>query len=178
MTGVTPDHLHRFVERAAARLRGDWVLLDGAVLPLLGLEIRVTLDIDVAGPDGATQADVVTLLEIAVECGLPPEAVNTAGAFFLRALRARRSSCARSWTGCPRRTSRTAWRSCGTRRGRALRPTAIACVRRSTRGSRSAPTRSAPGGSPRSAPRSAEGAAARSQRPSTAPIWNTASAAT
>ena len=86
MTGVTPDHLHRFVERAAARLRGDWVLLDGAVLPLLGLEIRVTLDIDVAGPDGATQADVVTLLEIAVECGLPPEAVNTAGAFFLRAL--------------------------------------------------------------------------------------------
>ena len=52
-------------------------------MPLVGIEHRVTVDIDLAGPDTATQRDTAVLMEIAEALGLPVEAVNQAGAFFL-----------------------------------------------------------------------------------------------
>jgi len=80
------DHatMTRFVKLAGERLTGDWVVLGGSVLPLLGLEGRVTVDIDVASTVDTNQGQVVLLMEIAAELGLPVETINQAGAFFLR----------------------------------------------------------------------------------------------
>lgn len=87
MNGVHGRTLRRFVELAADRLRGDWVLMGGGVLPLLGVEHRVTVDIDVAGPGDAAMDQTLVLMGIAEELGLPVEAINQAGAFFLRRVR-------------------------------------------------------------------------------------------
>ncbi len=73
--------LDKFLHLAADRLDGDWVVVGGMVLPLVGIEHRVTLDLDVAGPEGNRQT--LELLELASELGLAPEAVNQAAAFFL-----------------------------------------------------------------------------------------------
>lgn len=81
--GLTAKALERFVKVAGERLSGDWVLMGGSVLLGLGIEQRVTHDIDVAGPRTATQEDTLVLMDIAEELGLPVEAINQAGAFFL-----------------------------------------------------------------------------------------------
>ena len=44
----------------------------------------MTLDIDVAGPDDAGSDQLLALMEIAEEIGLPVEAINQTGAYFLR----------------------------------------------------------------------------------------------
>ena len=75
--------LQRFLELAGERLEGDWVVIGGMVLPLLGATHRVTLDIDIAGPDEATMSQTLVLMSIAEELGLPVEAINQAGAYFL-----------------------------------------------------------------------------------------------
>lgn len=70
MSTVSAQLMARFVSLAAERLEGAWVIMGGAVLPLVGVEHRVTLDIDVAGPDTADMAQTLALMEIAVEIGL------------------------------------------------------------------------------------------------------------
>lgn len=81
MKPVTKELLERLIAEMARRLYGEWVIIGGAVLPLVGIEHRVTYDIDLAGPQDATQ--MLELLEIAASLGLPIEAINQAAAFFL-----------------------------------------------------------------------------------------------
>jgi hypothetical protein len=69
---------------AGRALDGDWVIIGGSVLPLVGAEGRVTVDIDIAGPADAGQDQTLALMDIAERLGLPVEAINQAGAFFLR----------------------------------------------------------------------------------------------
>ncbi len=57
--------------------------MGGAVLPLLGIEHRTTLDIDVAWTKDVGSDQMLVLMEIAEQLGLPVEAVNQSGAFFL-----------------------------------------------------------------------------------------------
>lgn len=76
---VTRETMERFVALATERIRGDIVVLGGAVLPLVGIAHRVTHDVDVAAPDGAA----LDLFRIAEDLGMPPEAVNLAASFFL-----------------------------------------------------------------------------------------------
>jgi len=76
--------MERFLEMATQRLQGEWVIIGGAALTLMGVEERATLDINLAGPDEATTADTLALTEIAEELGLPVEAINQAASFFLR----------------------------------------------------------------------------------------------
>ena len=83
MTAIDQTLLGRFVTLAVERLEGDWVVLGGTVLPLLGIEHRVTLDIDVAGPDTAGNRELLILMGIADELGLPVETINQAATFFL-----------------------------------------------------------------------------------------------
>ena len=78
--------MSKFVKSAAARLSGSWVIIGGSVLHLLNISARTTEDIDVAGPQTATQADILTLMEISQSFGLPVEAINQSGAFFLRTI--------------------------------------------------------------------------------------------
>ena len=84
MTMLDRETLHRFLDLAGDRLAGDWVVMGGIVLPLLGIEHRVTYDIDIAGPDTAGNDQTYALMEIAESLGLPVETINQAGAFFLR----------------------------------------------------------------------------------------------
>jgi len=84
---INKETLLKFIEKAEQRLQGDWIIIGGAVLPLLGLSHRVTMDIDIAGPTESTQAETLALMEIAEELGLPVEAINQAGAFFLRRIK-------------------------------------------------------------------------------------------
>lgn len=83
MSKIDQKKLNRFLQLAGLRLHGDWVVIGGSVLQLVGAGYRVTNDIDLAGPENATQKDSVILMEIAEELGLPVEAINQAGAFFL-----------------------------------------------------------------------------------------------
>jgi hypothetical protein len=80
---VDAQVLKRFVHIAADELSGDWVVLGGSVLLLLGAGRRVTLDIDVAGPPGSRQEQTLKLMRIAEGLGLPVEAINQAAAYFL-----------------------------------------------------------------------------------------------
>ncbi|MFM8269421.1 MAG: DUF6036 family nucleotidyltransferase [Pseudomonadota bacterium] len=83
MKAIDLKTIKKFVEMAVEKLPGDWVIMGGSVLPLLGKQIRVTQDIDVAGPKNSTLEHTLKLMEIAEELNLPPEAINQAGAFFL-----------------------------------------------------------------------------------------------
>jgi len=76
--------LARFVALAGDRLQGEWVVIGGCVLPLLGVEHRITVDIDIAGPDDTDMGRMLVLMEIAEELGLPVETINQAGSHFLR----------------------------------------------------------------------------------------------
>ena len=84
MTGLNESLLRRFLELAGERLQGNWVVIGGCVLPIRGIEHRVTVDIDIAGPDSAGMDQTLALLGIAEDLGLPVEAINQAGTLFLR----------------------------------------------------------------------------------------------
>lgn len=83
MTKIDEKLLRRFAVKLADTLRGDWVILGGTVLPLLGISYRATVDIDVAGPRTSSQEDTLKLMEIAEGLGLSVESINQAGAYFL-----------------------------------------------------------------------------------------------
>jgi hypothetical protein len=70
--------IQKFMMRAGDVLSGDWLIVGGSVLSILGIETRVTYDIDISPPANATQADTILLMDIAKELGLPVEAINTA----------------------------------------------------------------------------------------------------
>lgn len=76
--------LHAFLKLAGDKLTGDWVIVGGSVLPMLGVDHRSTVDIDIAGPDDADMAQTLALMEIADSLGLPVEAINQAASYFLR----------------------------------------------------------------------------------------------
>lgn len=84
MKALDSGTLKRFLDEVADRLEGEWVIIGGASLPLLGAGFRPTADIDVAGPEDASMAQSLLLMEIAEELELPVEAINQAGTFFLR----------------------------------------------------------------------------------------------
>jgi hypothetical protein len=83
MTAISSKISKKFLDLASQELQGDWVIMGGAVMILLGVRERFTVDIDLAGPEAATQADTLKLMGIAEKIGLAPEAINQAGAFFL-----------------------------------------------------------------------------------------------
>ncbi len=84
MTSITIKLVDRFVDLVLKELEGDWVIIGGVVPYLLGSSERPTLDIDIAGPDEATQADTLKLMDIAQTLGLPVESINQAASFFLK----------------------------------------------------------------------------------------------
>lgn len=83
MTNIDSKLLWKFVKEVGEKLTGDWILIGGTVLPILGLHHRVTLDIDIIGPEQSTQKDTLRLMKLTETLGLPVEAINQAGALFL-----------------------------------------------------------------------------------------------
>jgi hypothetical protein len=84
MTTITQNLILQFIDLALSELTGEWIIIGGAVPHLLGSGERPTLDIDLAGPDSATQADTLKLMAIAEKLGLPIESINQAASFFLK----------------------------------------------------------------------------------------------
>jgi hypothetical protein len=84
MEPISQATVIRFLQLAGERLTGDWVIVGGSVLPLLGVDHRVTLDIDLASYDlDSSQRSMIILMDIARDIGLPVEAINQAAAYFL-----------------------------------------------------------------------------------------------
>ena len=75
--------LNRFIHILGEKGQGRWIIIGGSVLPFLEASSRYTKDIDLAGPSTSTQNDTLLLMKIAQSLGLPIEAINQAGAFFL-----------------------------------------------------------------------------------------------
>jgi hypothetical protein len=76
--------MEKFIAKVLSQLEGDWVILGGTVLCLLGIDERVTMDIDmVAINNKQTNSQSIKLMEIAESLGLPVEAINQAGEYFL-----------------------------------------------------------------------------------------------
>lgn len=76
--------MKKFIAKALKTLEGEWVIIGGTVLPLMGIDHRVTMDIDLVNLNfrNSTQ-QTLELMEIAESIGLPVEAINQAGAYFL-----------------------------------------------------------------------------------------------
>lgn len=73
----------KFVKLLGDSLAGDWLVVGGTVLPLLGVKHRVTLDIDIVKKNKASQADTIALMELARSLNLPVETINQAATFFV-----------------------------------------------------------------------------------------------
>jgi hypothetical protein len=75
--------LNKFIKQAGDQLEGEWVVIGGTVLPLLGIDYRSTVDIDFICLKNQGNAQLLQLMEIAEGLGLPVETINQAGALFL-----------------------------------------------------------------------------------------------
>lgn len=77
--------VNKFIKKALENLNGDWVIIGGTVLSLLGIEDRVTVDIDLISlRNNHSNAQTIKLMEIADSLGLPVETVNQSGEFYLK----------------------------------------------------------------------------------------------
>jgi len=74
--------IERIVEAIGMKLEGEWLLVGGALVALWLEPRRVTEDVDVMGL-GGTAEERYALMELAIELGLPVEAVNSAADFFV-----------------------------------------------------------------------------------------------
>ena len=76
--------MKKFIAKVLTNLEGEWVIIGGTVLTLLGIDERVTMDIDmVAINNKQSNSQSIKLMEIAESLGLPVEAINQAGEYFL-----------------------------------------------------------------------------------------------
>lgn len=81
---MTPSEVRRIIDRIVDTLEGDWILVGGALLNFLKVSDRQTLDIDLVPVNKATNEDQLKIVEIAVDNGLPPEAINFAAEYFVK----------------------------------------------------------------------------------------------
>tara|TARA_B100001248_G_C27399434_1_gene468761 strand:+ start:2840 stop:3373 length:534 start_codon:yes stop_codon:yes gene_type:complete len=76
--------LQRLIKLASEKLTGEWVLLGGTLLPYLGIEHRVTVDVDLVGLGKKERDQQLELFQIAESLDLPIEIINPAASFFLQ----------------------------------------------------------------------------------------------
>jgi hypothetical protein len=76
--------LRQFLQAAGEKLRGEWILVGGTLLPAVGLDIRSTVDIDLVGLGESEAAQTLELMELAESVGLSVETVNQAAAIFVK----------------------------------------------------------------------------------------------
>ncbi len=76
--------MEKFIAKVLTKLEGEWVIIGGTVLSLLGIDGRVTMDIDMVSINNkSSNGQSIKLMEIAESLGLPVEAINQAGEYFL-----------------------------------------------------------------------------------------------
>lgn len=72
------------LKKSAEKLNGKWLLIGGTVLPALGVDYRATIDVDLIPLNAQSNDDLISLMELAEDLSLPIEAINSAGAYFLK----------------------------------------------------------------------------------------------
>lgn len=65
-------------------LQGDWILLGGGLLHVLGISERETIDIDLVPVNEITNRDQLNIMNVAVNNGYPPEVINFSAEFFVK----------------------------------------------------------------------------------------------
>lgn len=65
-------------------LHGNWVLVGGGLLHVLGISDRETIDIDIFPYGEITNTDQLKIMEIAEKNGFPPEVINFSAEYFLK----------------------------------------------------------------------------------------------
>ena len=74
--------MKQFLKKSPEFLKGEWVLLGGALLPLLGENVRSTTDIDLV-PLKEQRGQLLNVFNLAEALKLPIESVNLAASYFL-----------------------------------------------------------------------------------------------
>lgn len=82
-TELDRAQIEAVVDAIAERLDGEWLLIGGALVAIWVEPRRVTEDLDVVGMRG-TADERYALMNLAIDLGLPVEAVNSAADFFVR----------------------------------------------------------------------------------------------
>ena len=83
-TSIDSKLMKKFIDLAVNQLEGEWIIIGGTVLPLMGIDLRVTVDIDLINLAAKnSNSHALQLMEIAESLGLPVETINQAGAYFL-----------------------------------------------------------------------------------------------
>lgn len=78
------ESYQKFVNSVADEITGDWLIIGGSLLAILGAHQRVTADIDIC-PIGNMNNDLqLELMNLAIKCGLSIEAINPAADFFVK----------------------------------------------------------------------------------------------
>lgn len=75
--------LKQFLKKAGDKLKGQWLLVGGTLLPALGIDHRSTVDIDLVGLGETERASSMDLMDIAEGMGLSVESINQAAAYFV-----------------------------------------------------------------------------------------------
>ncbi|MBY0384464.1 hypothetical protein K2X05_04825 [bacterium] len=84
MKSLDAKLLQEFLKLAGDKLNGEWLLIGGTLLPAVGLQVRSTVDIDLARIGKIDNSQTPSLMTIADSLGLPVETINAAASFFLR----------------------------------------------------------------------------------------------
>ena len=79
--------LKKFLGLAGNNLIGEWVLIGGTVLPLLGIQYRSTTDIDFIEITKNKKNQTLQLMRLTEKINLPIESVNQAGEYFLNKIK-------------------------------------------------------------------------------------------
>lgn len=77
------SRIQALLQTAGDRLEGEWLLIGGAAAAAWFAPSRTTEDIDLISLAG-TQEARLSLMELAADCSVPIEAVNSAADFFVR----------------------------------------------------------------------------------------------
>ena len=84
MKPLSSKLMKKFLTVAGEQLKGEWLLIGGTVLPILGIDLRVTTDIDLIPLNSKfSNSSVLELMKLAEKLDLPIEAINHAGLYFL-----------------------------------------------------------------------------------------------
>tara|TARA_Y100000590_G_scaffold458480_1_gene613293 strand:- start:1182 stop:1709 length:528 start_codon:yes stop_codon:yes gene_type:complete len=89
---IKSELMNLFLKEAEKKLEGEFILIGGALLPALGIETRVTTDIDIIRvKETSDHQYLMHAFKIAEKLGFPPEAINFAAEFFFQKQKAKKN---------------------------------------------------------------------------------------
>ena len=81
---ISQNNYDLFLKNILEQIDCDWLIIGGSLLVLLRASERATTDIDICSLGELTNERRLQLMDIALQSGLPIEAINPAADFFLK----------------------------------------------------------------------------------------------